>query len=97
MKLEDVRKYSTVQKFTEILARDQLMLAVSPPKGTRGRWYVQLYDRATGEIGTGTSPNFENALILATASLERANVERTQEKSVGLIPDGGEIVAKEAS
>lgn len=97
MKLEDLQGHPDFRAITELLLREQVMLALSPPVGPQGAWYVQLYDRGTGEIGVGRSPNAMNALILATASLERANVQYTQESLVRNAPDAGELVAKEAS
>lgn len=97
MKLEDLQGHPDFRDITALLLRDQIMLAISPPVGPRGGWYVQLYDRVTGELGVGRSPNAVNALILATASLERANVQHAQESKVRNVPDLGEIVAKEAS
>lgn len=97
MKLDDIRKSSTFQQLVEILVLEQIHFSMSPPKGERGRFSVQLYDMTTGEIGTGSSSNVENALIFATAGLERANLQRTQESSCVSLPDSGELVAIKAS
>jgi hypothetical protein len=97
VRLDEIRKATTFQEIITILVREQIHFSISPPMGERGRFYVQLYDRNTGEIGTGSSPNAENALILATASLERANLQRAQDSAVANIPDAGDILASKAS
>jgi len=97
VKLDELHGHPDFRYITELLLREQVMLSISPPVGPRGAWSVKLYDHGTGELGVGRSPNAMNALILATASLERANVQLSQESKVRNVPDLGEIVAKEAS